>query len=177
MSYKDAGAFIPTTQIWEVSRLKEANVNSAEFKDLIIRLYENVNQIAINLNSKDTGIYDTQEFVTGASYYSASDLSSQTNATPIRRQVYRKVITFGVLPNTATKSVAHEITVNDDVTFVRIYGVAKNPGTSFLPLPYSSATLADNIALNVDATNVNIITGSDRTAYTFCDIVLEWIVS
>ena len=60
-------------------------------------------------------------------------------------------------------------------TFTRLYGAATDPSTSFLPIPFAHPTAANNIALSADATNVSITTGSDRTGYTACYVVLEYI--
>ena len=58
----------------------------------------------------------------------------------------------------------------------RIYGVASDlAGTTFMPLPYASPVLADNIELWVDNANVNIKVGKDRSSYTVSYIVVEYI--
>ena len=44
------GAFVETTQIWDASQIQEMDVNSPDFKELIIRLYQNMNKIALALN-------------------------------------------------------------------------------------------------------------------------------
>ena len=174
---QDVGSFIPTSYIWDVSQLYSVDVNSPEFKELLVRLYQNVNNIAIVLNTKDSGLYERSEFVNGQLYFSDPTLSSQTNVTPVQRQVYRLVVNFGPLPNAATKSVAHGIPITNGYSFTRIYATATDPvAHSYLPIPYASCTdVAHNIELNVDATNVNITTGIDRTAYTIVYAVVEYL--
>lgn len=170
------GAFIPTTNIWDVSQLYSMDVNSQEFKELLVRLYQNLNNISTMVNFKDTGFYDTNEFVNGQLYFPNPALSSQTQQNPLFRQVFRLVIEFGALPNTATKSVAHNISINDAYTFTRIYATASDTtGLNYIPIPYASPVLANNIELNVDATNVNITTGSNRSNYSICYVVLEYL--
>ena len=120
-------------------------------------------------------MYVDSEFVTSGQYFSSPALSSATPQNPALRGVFRKVINFGALPNTGIKSVAHNIDPTASFSFTRIYGCSTNPSTSYIPLPYASPTLANNIELNADATNVNVTTGSDRTAYTITYIVLEYI--
>lgn len=171
---------VNTTQVWDViSQLQQTDVNSPEFKELLIRMYQFIGLMANVLNVKDTGVYNNAyETVNGQSWFPNPANNSSTNTTAAVRQVYRKVINFGALPNAGTKSVAHGITITAKTTFTRIYGTATNPSTSFIPLPYASVTaVINNIELNVDATNVNVITGIDRTAYTVCYIVLEYIQS
>lgn len=171
----DFGAFIPTTQVWDVGEVANVNVNSSAFKELLVRLYQNLNNQAMSINIKDTGYYDTSELVNGQAYFSTE--TSATSTAPVLRQVFRKVINFGALPNAAAKSVAHGITMTDSFIFTRIYGAASKPTAaySYLPLPYASPVLVNNIELSVDGTNVIITTGSDRTAYTTTYVVLEYL--
>lgn len=173
------GSFIPTTQVWDVAQLYETEVNSPEFKELLVRMYQQINNIAVSINTRDAGYYDTQEFVNGQLLFPNPALNSSTSTYPAYRQIFRIVINFGALPNTATKSVPHGITITPTTTFTRIYGTANDTtGNSYIHIPYSSATaVANNIELNVDATNVNITTGSNRTNYTITYVVLEYVQS
>ena len=169
----DAGLFVPTTNIWDVAELYETDVNSDQFKELLVRLYQNVNNIALSLNIKDSAYYTLNEFVNGQLFFPASLASNASE--PQYRQVYRLVVNFGALPNAGTKSVAHGLPVGSTWTFTRIYGCATNPSTEFIPLPYASPTLNQNISLNVDATNVNVTTAINYSAYTTTYIVLEYL--
>lgn len=169
------GAFVNTTNRWDVSKIFEFNPDSDEFKELIVQLHQNINEIALVLNIKDSGYYVESEFVNGQIFFPNTSLSSTTAANPVHRQVFRKVINFGTLPNAGTTSVAHGLTIDSNFTFTRIYGAATDPGSAFIPLPYSSTTLVNNIELNVDATNVDITTGIDRTGFTTTYVILEYI--
>ncbi len=176
------GIFVPTTNNFDVTNLEGKDLGSPEFREFIIRLTQAMNIISLTLNLKDSAIYSLEEFVNSQVYFPNPNLSSTTAQFPEDRQVFRKVINFvdgtvvTSLPNAGTTSVPHGITITNDFTFTRIYATATEPGTSFIPIPYSSATaVANNIEINVDATNVNITTGSDRTNYTFCYVVLEYI--
>lgn len=169
------GAFVPTTNVWDPTELYTTEVTSPAFKELLVRLYQNLNQLSLVTNVKDSGMYVDSEFVTSCQFFPNPALSSATGQAPVLRQVFRKVINFGALPNTATKSVAHGIAPTASFSFTRIYGCSTNPSTSYIPLPYASPVLANNIELNADATNVNVTTGSNRTAYTITYIVLEYI--
>lgn len=171
------GSFVQTTQVWDISQIYELNANSPEFKEFLVLLYQQLNQVATVLNTKDSGFYDTSQFVNGQILFPNPTLNSSSSTTPVFRQIQRLVINFGPLPNTATKSVAHGITITAATTFTRIYATANDPSTSFIPIPYASNTAGQSIELNVDATNVNITTGSDRTAYTTCYVILEYVQS
>lgn len=170
------GAYAPTTNVWDVTALYSTDVNSPEFKELLVRLYQNVNLIATLLNLKDTGYYDTNEFVTGQQYFPKPGLSSTTTTMPTFRPTLRKVINFGSLPNSGTKSVNHGITCTTSTSFTRIYGVATDPvNFMYLPLPYVSVPTGNEIELLVTPTQVTVITASNRTAFTLCYIVVEYL--
>jgi len=172
------GAFIPTTDIFDTSTIDNMENIDPNLKDLLIRLAQATNNIRIGVNLRDAGYYVEQEFLNGQLWFEKEGLDSSSAQTPEHRQVSRKVINFGALPNAASKTSAHGLTVNDQLTFTRIYGTASDTtGHTYIPLPYSSITAANNgIELSVDGTNVIINTGAvDRTAYDTCYIVLEYI--
>jgi hypothetical protein len=171
-----SGAFVPTTNIWDVSQLYDVDVTSPAFKELLVRLYQNINNIAVVLNVKDTGYYLDQEFVNGQLYFPNPNYNSSTAEDPGFRQVWRLVINFGALPNTAAKTFAHGLTINGAVTFTRIYATASDTtGFNYIPIPYASASGTDNIQIDVNATDVTITTASDRTNFNICYIVLEYL--
>lgn len=169
---QDTGLYVPTTQQFDPSMINSIDVNSEDFKQLIVSLYQYTNMIALVLNDKDSGYYNNQEFVNGQSFFNPT-----SNNPNDRRQVFRKVIDFGVL-GAATKSVAHDITVTASTIFTRIYGVASKTtvARSYLPLPYSSVVaVANNIELSVNATNVTIANGINRTAFNQCYVIVEYL--
>lgn len=170
------GSFVPTTNVWDVEQLQDIDLSSPEFNELLVRLYQNINLISLVLNTKDSGYYNTREFVCGQLLFpnpTANDTDSNANDF---RQVIRLVVDFGALPNAASKSVAHGLTVSATTQFTRIYATATDPvGFNYIPIPYASTTLINNIELRVDATNVTITTGIDRTAFTEVLVVLEYV--
>ncbi len=166
------GLFIPTTTIFDVDRLYEVEVGSEEFKELLVRLYQTVNNIALATNVKTTGYFLDQEFVTGELYFNVDNDFNKL------RPVYSKTIDFGALPAAGTKSVAHGIPVTSTYSWVQIYATATDPNAlTGLPIGYPSATaVANNLEINVDGTNVNITTGgTDYSAYTTTLVVLKYI--
>ena len=172
------GAFIPTTNICDVAgQIYSIDVTSPEFKELLVRMYQNLNLMAINVNLRDAGYYDTTQFVNGQLFFPDPSLSSSSATSPSFRQVTRLVVNFGALPNTATKSVAHNIPITAQYTFTRIYGAASDAtGKTYIPLPYASPVLVNNIELSVTATNVVITTGSNRSNYNVCYVILEYLI-
>jgi hypothetical protein len=169
------GSFVPTTFILDVSRLYQVDVTSPEFKELLVRLYQGLSSMLQDLNIKDTGYYVRQEFVNGQQYFPNPANNSSTSTAASMRQVFRTTVNFGVLPNNATKSVAHNIPITAGFSFTRIYATASDTtGLTYIPIPFVD-TAGNNIELYVDATNVNIITTSNRTNYNICYVVIEYI--
>lgn len=179
MAGQNKGYFIPTTQSYDVQEIYQTEVTSPKFKELMVRLYQNLNNVSQAVNQRGSGLYNTQEFASGETFFPSPANSSATTTSAQPRPVFRMVINMlptGTLPNTNTLTVAHGLTFTSAITATRIYGAATNAaGTSLIPLPYASPVLADNIELYVDATNVYIKTGSDRTGYTKCYVVLEYL--
>ena len=171
-----AGQFVPTTNVWDVAQVYDIDVNSEQFRELLVRLYQNLNIIAVALNAKDTGYYVDDEFTNGQLFFPNPTLTSQTSTTPTYRQVLRYAFDFGALPNTGSKSVAIPIAPNSSYTFTRIYGCASDTsGKNYIPIPYASPTLANNIELSVSSTQVTITTGSNRSNFNVCYVILEYL--
>ena len=170
---QDLGLYVPSTAIFDIEEIKDVQINSPEFKDLLVRLYQNVIDINTALNLKDSGYFLTQEFNTSKLLFSA------LNDFNLLRPIYRTMVDFGALPAAGTKSVAHGIPgITANYTFTTINGAATNPSTPrFIPIPYSSASaVASNLEITVDSTNVNITTGgTDYSAYTRTEICLEYV--
>lgn len=181
--YQRTGSFIPTTQVWDQAQLESVNVNSPEFKKLLVRLYQNINKMALVLNTKSTGAFYEQEFVIGDLFFPNPNntLSSVLPKAPIERQVARKVVNFGSLPAAGTLSIPHNLDIEDQWTFTRIYGCATNPTAAFpnrrfIPLPYVGIGAVDNLELSVDLTNVTITTGgTNYSGFTITYVVLEFL--
>lgn len=187
---KNYGAFSPTTFIWDSQRLNEIDVTSQEFKELLIRLYQNLNLMANVLNIKDSALYFQEEFVCGQLYYEDPNLSSSTARSPEPRQVFRKVIAFGALPNAGDKHAAHNITVTASTIFTRIYATASDTTNfQYIPIPYVDAGMTSSagpppktltpsplgdVQIYVDANNVWIRTTNNLTNFDQCNVVLEY---
>jgi hypothetical protein len=176
---KLTGAFVPTTNVWDVSEVYGVKDLSPELRELLVRLYQNLNVMAQVLNIKDSGYYVLTDFVNGQKFFPNPALNSTTATQPTYRQVLRTVVNFGALPNAGTKSVAHGLPVNINYTFTRIYGCSTNPNTLFISLPYVyiSAPGLGPVELWADPTNVNITTTVNLSAFTTTYIILEYITS
>lgn len=77
--------------------------------------------------------------------------------------IYKKTVNLGDLPNNTTKTVPHNIA--NFSTLVRLEGNFTN-GTNSAPIPYSAPTATKTVQAYVDATNITIGTGEDRSTYS-----------
>jgi hypothetical protein len=169
MSAKKIGYLIPTTFIMESQKLYEEPIDE-RIRERLVKLYQDLNQIALSLNAKQTGIHTLQEFLTGEVFFASS---SNTNPRPISRIV----VDFGALPNATSKSVAHNLPLDDRTLVVDHKSWANNiDGTSSIPIPFATPiALNENISLEITDTDVIITTGIDRTDYTDCYVVISYI--
>ena len=82
------------------------------------------------------------------------------------KKVYVKRINTGALPSKSQKNVEHNLNVSQ-INVERITGIAyaESEGNSY-PLPFSSATLDQNMAVWISQLNIIIQTNVDRSAFT-----------
>ena len=159
------GSYLPPNIIvpenWEAARLI--------LTDYLIRAAEAINsrEIAQYQDASISGGENRSETITGQAWFVSGDANKF-------RYGSRTVIDVGALPNNGTISFQHGINITPTTVFTRIYGTANDPSTSFIPLPFVD-TAGNDIEVNVDSTNVNIITIGDYTAYTTSYVVLEWV--
>lgn len=168
----DFGSFVPTTQVWDVSEIYSTDVTSPAFKELLVRLYQNMNSQSLSVNAKDSGYYDTTEFVNGQLYFSNPGLTSASTTTPTMRQVFRKVFNIGSVGAGAT-TVAHGITITSALSFTRIYGAASlynavPANCHYYPIPTTNLTLV------LDGTNITI-TNATGIVFSVAYVVLEYL--
>ena len=78
------------------------------------------------------------------------------------KPIYQKTIDCGSLPNTTIKTIAHNISNID--SFVKIEGIAQN-GSNGAPIPFTAIVQTDQLAVYVNATNISIVSGKDRSSY------------
>lgn len=80
--------------------------------------------------------------------------------------IYKKTVDTGALPNSANKSVPHGITNLHRVIKLEGYAYYPNTPTSY-PLPFPSHIAVGNVIdITVDATNIVLSTGVDRSNLT-----------
>lgn len=139
-------------------------------------LIEQLRKISNGVNNKTIGFYLDTEQLSGNQYFPG--VATQGNSSPQQnRQVLRMVVDFGALPNSMTKSVPHNIFVDPNFTLVRLYGAATDPiGLSSFPIPYAdNVSLGNAVPITLSPTKVNITTGANRSNYTRCLVVIEYL--
>ncbi len=130
-------------------------------------------RVSTSVNTKEGALYQPQELATFQNYFGTT--ASVADPAVLLRPTYRMVVNFGALPNTATSNALHNIAFTTAFQLTRMYGAATDPTNRlYLPLPYAHPTAANSIAIDADATKVYVTTGSNRSAYTVCTIVLEY---
>lgn len=161
------GSYVPTTNVWDVSRLYEVEVGSPEFKELLVRLYQNVNNIAIVLNTKTTGYYINEEFISGKLFF------NPVSNDPLQlRPGFIISVNTGALGAGVT-AVNHNITVTNTFKWMFISGAATNTGTLVgYPLPFAGVT-GNNIEVTVTATQV-VINNNSGVTFTDSQVTLEY---
>lgn len=137
-------------------------------------IVEQFKRIANSVNFKEIGFFIDEEVLSGKAFIPgiSTGYTSQTF-----RQVLRKVIDFGMLPDTTTKNVPHEIDIDGNFTLISLTACATDPVAFVsIPIPYvDTVALANQIEIDIDATNINITTGSNRNNFTRCYVILEYL--
>ena len=169
------GMYLPQTYILDVHEIYQTDVTSPQFKELLVRLYQNVNSMLLVLNNKHSGLYPLQEFVNGKRFFPTPGASSNTAQVPALRQVLQMTLNCGALPNNTTNTIAHGINCTANTTFIDIYGASSDTAALlYIPLPFVSLS-GNSVEISVDDTYVYITTESDMTAYATTYIILEYL--
>ena len=136
-----------------------------EYKDVFDVEYR---KLVDSVNSKEGALYLLQELATFQRYYIAGNPIKTIN-------VYRKTFNFGSLPNATSKKLPHGIRMDANTKLTRLYGAATDPASrQFIPLPFASPTLANNVSLEANGTEIIVTTGSSRINFTQTSIVMEY---
>jgi hypothetical protein len=122
------------------------------------------------INIREIGWMLDEELLSGQQFYPGTVNPGQY------RSILRKVIDFGALPNATTKSIPHGITFDSSFSLIGLTASATDPiALVALPIPYASNVGSREIEINIDATNINITTAFDYSAYTRCYVFLSYI--
>lgn len=162
---QNTGSFVQTTQVWDIGQLYEVDVSSPEFKDLLVRLYQQINNISLVLNTKKSAYYLQEIFNNSSQWFNPNSTKPE-----MLRPGFHKVVLFGTV-NAGVNTQAHgiNVTAGGTITFTSISGAANDYTT-----PQSYALPNNGITLYVDATNVVINNGSGVT-FDNAYVVLEYM--
>lgn len=140
-------------------------------------LVELLKKITNALNVREIGWYLDEEILTGKAFIPGIDNLINGSTSQVFRQVFRKVIDFGALPNAGTKSIPHGIVFDNNFTLTYLGAYATDPiNFVAVPIPYvDPGTLANSIALTMDSTNINITTVINYSSFTRCFITVEYM--
>lgn len=158
------GMLVPTSIIYDAQRLQETDVNSKDFKQLLVRLYQSINIISLAINKREVGMYPLEEFVIGNLYYNPSSAAISDF-----RPIFRTTYNTGALGAGVT-NIPHGFPtpIPDSWQFVHIYGAANDRVTHvYYPMPTTLLTVS------LDATNI-IITNGTGVTFTSSSIVIEY---
>lgn len=157
------GMFVPTSVIYDSQRIFEADVNSNDFKQLIVRLYQSINILSLAINAREVGTYSTDEFVIGNLYYNP-DPAHISNLRPI----FRKTFNTGALVPGPNPGIPHGLTFTTSWQPVHIYGVACDTVNKvYWPMPNS------DITVEVNATDI-VISNWSGVIFDVSSMVLEY---
>lgn len=163
------GSYVQQTPIFDVSRLYEVEVGSPEFRELLVRLAQQTNNISLVLNDKSSGFYLLEEFVSGNKYFNPN------SSDPLRlRPEFFKTFNIGALGAGVTNT-AHNLTITATWQLVGIQAAASdNVGNNYYPIPFASAGGANNIEIRVTAVNI-VITNNSGVNFTNCIVTLKYL--
>ena len=131
---------------------------------------------ANSINAKEIGFFLDQELLSGKAFIPGVNIASEGGSSQQFRSILRKVIVTGTLPNNTTKSVAHGITFDANFSLIDMWLAATDPtNLKAFGLSYWDNTNSSSITVNMDSTNVNIVTKNNYSTYTRSYVVIEYI--
>jgi hypothetical protein len=167
----DSGSYVQQTPIFDVTQIYSTEVNSVEFKELIVRLAIALNNVSMVLNTKDSGFHLLTEFNTSSLLFNNNIPTITTNPQQNLRNIYRIAYNVGALAIGVT-SVAHNLNLDGNWRFLELYGMANSvPGgvfTAAYPINSSFITAIINGA-NIVINNLTAIN------FDSCYIVLRYV--
>lgn len=164
-----AGLFVGTTRVWDVGSIYDIDVNSDEFKELLVRLHQYINEIALVLNKKTSGYYINKQFLTSDIYTNDNLSNVATN-----RSGYRSFFFTGAL-GAGVKNIPHGLPVTAQWRWTFIAGSATRSGTpDGYPIPFIGAA-GIFISVNVDAVNI-VINNQSGLVFDDSNITLKYII-
>jgi hypothetical protein len=141
-------------------------------------IVEQLKKIATAVNIREIGWHLDEELLSGKAFIPGINNVLDGQTSQQFRQVLRKVIDFGPLP-AIIKAVPHGIVFDSNFTLIQMYAAATDPTNliAFSPV-YAPATVAASpfgVQMYMTSTDVIIQTNSNRSSYTRCFVVIEYM--
>lgn len=152
--------------------LKKSNGDIHELELEVAQLSASVLSIELDVANLSASVLTIGEKLEDATTYSTSE--KVVGKWVDGSDLYEKTINFGALPNSDTKSVAHNIS---NVAHIWIYdGFAENSTSGFTnQLNLSGGeTINNQFYFGVTKTEIRCVANSDRTSYDNCYITLRY---
>lgn len=146
-------------------------------------LVEHLKKISNAVNIREIGWYLDEELLSGKQFIPSNAQALVQGTAPLARTVLRKVVdmiessdpAMTSLPNAGILRAPHGITFDANFTLLHLYAAATDP-VNFLAFEIDHAeTAPGNVTMFMDQTYIYIITSSNRTSYTRCYAVVEYI--
>ena len=138
------------------------------WEDSRVAIVEGLKKISNAINARPVGWQVDFEIITGKKFIPIDGSQEY-------REVVRKTIELGALPNNGIKEVAHDISnVDSNFRLLSMWGASTNP-TSFesITLPYV-AIAGNNVEIKLTNTKIIIKTNFDYSLYTDSVVILEY---
>lgn len=136
---------------------------------------EQLKKLANGINVREIGFFLDEELLSGKSFIPGINNALDGETSQQFRNILRKVVDCGALPNAGLKQVPHGIFIDSNFTLIDLFGAATDP-VNLLSFDLGHAAAPPNqVEIYLDATYINIVTGTNRSAYTRTYIVIEYI--
>lgn len=80
------------------------------------------------------------------------------------KTIYKKTINIGALPNNTTKNKAHGISNLNDIIHIEGFARYSTGAYTRIPIPLVTLDQDTQVSVTIDATNISLKTGADRSA-------------
>lgn len=136
------------------------------FDEFRVKFIESYILSANAINSRDIGIYDEQEIITGQVWATTDVLT--------KGSTFRKIFFFGAIAPGATLNIPHGL--GSTISLVTEWKGGVVVAGGFRPLPRVSATAVnEQISVDISGANIVIVNGAGAPAITNGVVVLEYI--
>lgn len=140
--------------------------NKPELESVLTKSYT---EVALAVNARTIGLFQTVQTNTGNQYFQTGDPQSRT-------QSFRKIFRFGAIAAGATLNITHDISGITECT--SISGTCVTDVPDFRPIPFVSvANVNEQISIVVDDTQITLVNGAGSPNIVRGIVVLEYLLN